>query len=598
MNEKTFFERFSGLLINTKDRYDLNDIHDSLIVWFGENCLSIDPNEIKGRIVKDKHAEGVDAVLIDEINYKLIFIQAKTVENFENTRKNFHENDLKLTFEGFRFLTRGDYKGKITPELENLIDEYHELDKTGTYKTSIIFLTLKKPPTDDKFVTNFKDDFRDVEVLFFDFDKLFDFYKNEYLTRTALPPGKISFTVLNTLLKKDKPYKSNVFTTKAEELAKIYNDYKERIFQQNVRYSLGMRTRSINKLIYDTAVNDSERPKFWYFNNGITIVCDEIKEATSGKVINLKNAQIINGAQTTYALFEAYQNGKLKDNVEILVKAIEASDKNFIENVTLFTNSQNAIRLRDLLSNLPIQINMQKILLDSYKYFYERKRGEFESLYPTPEAKIKLLGVDYKEKLISNENAAQAFLALYLNKPAQAKSEKGRIFMKDTGFYDDIFSPKDDILVEKFLLAWKLLKYVEIQRKKYSIDYNKAVRLTEKKEEDLTEGEIKEILKVYAFDFLFHSEYFVLNLFRDFLKENKFNIVREKASVLSVISEIDNNNMTIDSLYEEIIRELSRYMLKIKEKPDYYHNKFFKNDKSIALIRNHFNQKYSFVEII
>jgi len=598
MNENVFFDRFSGLLTNTKERYDLNDIHDSLIVWFCENYLSLDPNEVKERIVKDSHAEGVDAVLIDEINYRLIFIQAKTVNNFENTKNNFQENDLKLTLEGFRFLAKGDYKGKITPELENLIDEYHELDKTGNYKTAIIFLTLKKPPIDKKFITYFRNEFRDVEVLFFDFDKLFDFYKKDYLTRKASPPENISFTVLNTVLEKDNPYKSNVFTTKAEELAKVYNDYKERIFQQNVRYSLGMRTRSINRLIFETAKNNSESPNFWYFNNGITIVCDQIKKTTSGKVINLRNAQIINGAQTTYALFEAYQNGDLKNNVEIIVKAIEASDKIFIENVTLFTNSQNAIRLRDLLSNLPIQINIQKILLDSYKYFYERKRGEFDSLYPTPEAKRKLLGNGFKDKLISNENAAQAFLALYLNRPAQAKSEKGRIFMKDTGFYDDIFNSKDEILAEKLLLAWKLLKYIEGQKKKYGTDYYRAVRLAEKRSEDLTDDEKFEIVKIYRSDFLFHSEYFISNLFIDFLKENKFDIAKDKQSVLTVISKIDNDDDVIKHLYEKIISELSEYIYKLREKPDYYHNKFFKSEKSIALVRNYFNQKYTFVEII
>lgn len=414
-----------------------------------------------------------------------------------------------------------------------------------------------------------------------------------------MPPEKISFTVLNTLLKKDKPHKSNVFTTKAEEIAKIYNDYKERIFQQNVRYSLGMRAKSINRLILETAVNDNESDKFWYFNNGITIVCDEIKESTSGKVINLKNAQIINGAQTTYALFEAYQNGDLKDNVEVLIKAIEASDKKFIENVTLYTNSQNAIRLRDLLSNLQIQIHIQKILLDSYKYFYERKRGEFDSLYPTPEAKRKLLGDNYKEKLISNENAAQAFLALYLNKPAQAKSEKGRIFMKDSGFYDDIFSSKDELLTEKLLLAWKLLKYIEMHKKKYYSDYAKAVRLMEnKKAEDLTEDEKIKIARIYKLDFLFHSEYFMLNLFKDFLKENKLDITKEKTTILSTISKIDSNDEVLANIYKDITIELSEYIYKLRKRPDYYHNKFFKNEKSIALIRNHFNQKYSFIEII
>lgn len=359
-----------------------------------------------------------------------------------------------------------------------------------------------------------------------------------------------------------------------------------------------MRTRSINRLIFETAINEIESPKFWYFNNGITIVCDDIKESTSGKVINLKNAQIINGAQTTYALFEAYQNGILKENVEVVVKAIESDDKNFIENVTLFTNSQNAIRLRDLLSNLPIQVNIQKILLDSYKYFYERKRGEFESLCPTLEAKRNLLGDNYKEKLISNENAAQAFLALYLNKPAQAKSEKGRIFMKDTGFYDDIFSPKDEILAEKLLLAWKLLKYIEIQKKKYSYDYYKAVRLADKKSDELTEDEQREINRIYIFDFLFHSEYFILNLFKDFLKNRGHDITKEKSVILSLISKIDSNDELVEGLYKETTNELSEYINDLKKKPDYYHNKFFKNEKSIALVRNYFNQKYSFIDII
>jgi hypothetical protein len=135
-------------------------------------------------------------------------------------------------------------------------------------------------------------------------------------------------------------------------------------------------------------------------------------------VITLTDAQIINGAQTTYALIEAYKNGELKENVEVLIKMIETDDKNFLENVTLYTNSQNAIRLRDLCSNDEIQLKIQKILLDSYQYFYERKRGEFDSLYPTIDAKRKLLRDNFKVKVISNEKAAQSFLAMYLDKPA------------------------------------------------------------------------------------------------------------------------------------------------------------------------------------
>lgn len=581
MNKRDFFDRFTSLLENTKERYELENIHDALILWFGENCLSLDPEDVKERIVQDKHAEGIDAVLIDQQNYNLFFIQAKIAARFDDTENNFQENDIKLTLGGIEFLIKGDYKGKITPELENLIDEYHEFDRTGDYKTTVLFLALKKEPIDSKYIINFKRNFSKVGVDFRSFEWLFDFYVNKYLPMRAAPPKKISFEVLTNLLTKDSPNKSRVFTCKGKELAKIYNDHRDAIFQQNVRYSLGLRPKSINRQILETAIDTMRDVAFWYFNNGITIVCKAINEATSGKVINLDEAQIINGAQTTYALHEAYKNGMLKDNVEVLIKAIESNDRNFIESVTLYTNSQNAIRLRDLCSKDEIQTKIQKILLDSYKYFYERARGEFDSLYPTPNAKEKLLGRNYKSRIINNENAAQSFLAMYLNKPAQAKSEKGRIFMKDVaGFYDDIFKKNDDIIPEKFLMSWKLLKYIEMRKKEYKNRYKMA--------ESLPDDEKKEI---YKYDFLLHSEYFILNLFKDFLRNERFNIDSKKDDLLNVFNKIDANDTKILEYYEDIKNLLAKYIAIIRTQPSYYHNKFFKNEQSIALVKNSFNQE-------
>jgi len=587
MNKQDFFDRFKKVLENTKERYELDTLHDALIMWFGEHYLFLDPDDMKERIINDKHAEGVDAVLVDQINYKLLFIQAKTVENFYNTNKNLSETNVKSTLEGVRLLLKSAYKGKITPELENLIDEYHELDRTGDYKTIILFLHLNRKPVDDKFVHAFNKEFPNVIIYFYNFEWIFDFYTKKYLILKEAPPKKISFEILTDLLCKNTPNKSRVFTCKGKELAKIYNDYREKIFQQNVRYSLGLRSKSINRQILETAESKDKGISFWYFNNGITIICKKINETASGKVINLHEAQIINGAQTTYALYEAYKEGKLKDNVEVLVRVIETDNREFMENITLYTNSQNAIRLRDLCSNDEIQLKLQKILLNSYQYFYERKRGEFDSLYPTLEAKRNLLGVDYKVNIIGNENAAQAFLAMYLDKPAQAKSEKGRIFLKDrAGFYDDIFNRVDDLLAEKILMSWKLLKYVEKRKKEYSIKYKSA--------EDLSRKEKNEI---YKYDFLLHSEYFILNLFKDFLKNRELDI-DSRDDLLSISSKIDSNDSQLQKDYKNIIDMLARYVNDLKKQPKYYHTKFFKNEKSIGLTRNFFKQKYSFVEVI
>ncbi len=587
MNKHDIFDRLVRLLKNIKNKHDLDSIHDALIVWFGENYFLLDSEEVKDRIVTDSHAEGVDAFLIDRINYNLVFIQTKTVDSFDNTEKNFSENALKLTLEGVRFLLRGNYKGNITPELENLVDEYHELDRTGNYNTNIVFLTFSEKPVDDKFIINFQQEFPEIKVIFYVFDDLVDFYINKYLIMTAEPPENISFEVLTNLLSKDTPHKSRIFTCKGKELARIYNENRERIFQQNVRYSLRMKSKSINKQILETACDDIKSKSFWYFNNGITIICNKINETTSRKVISLKKAQIINGAQTTYALYEAYKNGNLKENVDVLIKAIEADDKDFIESVTLYTNSQNAIRLRDLCSNDEIQIKIQKILKDSYQYFYERKRGEFISLYSTIEAKKEFLGEDFKNKVIDNENSAQAILAMYLDKPAQAKSEKGRIFMKENaGFYDDIFTKNDDILTEKILMSWKLLKYIKMNKKEYKKKYKSITESSENADE------------IYKYDFLLHSEYFILNIFKDFLKDMGFDIFTKKDDLLKIILKIESNNNDMLKCYTIIKDTFAEYIDVIKKQPGYYHNKFFKNEKSIGLIRNYFNSKYNFVEII
>lgn len=586
MEETDFFDRFTKLLENTRDRYDLDTKHDALIAWFGEYCLGIDPDDVVERIIKDSHAEGIDSILIDRIDYKILFVQAKTADTFENTQKNFEENDLKLTFEGFRLLM-GDYKGKITPELENLVDEFHELDSTDTYKTEILFLALKKKPTDEKFVVNFRRDFGEVDVSFYDFDELHRVYENKYLSLRASPPEKISFEVLGKIVEKDTPYKSRVFTCKGRDIAKVYNDYKDRILDQDVRYSLGIKSKVINRQILQTAGDENRSMKFWYFNNGITIVCHEITQSASEKVINLKDAQIINGAQTTCALYEAFQAGELKDNVEVLVKAIESSEKDFIQSVTLYTNFQNPIKLRDLCSNDEIQIKIKKILFDSYRYYYDRKRGEFDSEYPTPEAKRNLLGPQYKTKVVNNENAAQAFLSMYLNKPAQSKNEKGRIFLKEAaGFYNDIFNEKDDILPEKLLLSWKLLKYIELYKKAYNRDYKAAIELPK-----------KESAEVYRCDFLLHSEYFILNILREFIVDSGINIISDRRDIINIINEIDNDVEKIKRFYVTIKDELESYISELRKDPKYYHNKFFKNETSIGLIRDFFNKKYKFVNV-
>jgi hypothetical protein len=108
---------------------------------------------------------------------------------------------------------------------------------------------------------------------------------------------------------------------------------------------------------------------FWYYNNGVTIVCDEAsRESSRGRdILRVTNPQVINGQQTTRAL--ANNVGKRVD-ASVLVRVIRvprssqsSSGNDFetlVSRIVASTNWQNAIRPSDLMSNDRRQIEIEQ----------------------------------------------------------------------------------------------------------------------------------------------------------------------------------------------------------------------------------------------
>ncbi|MEO0118776.1 MAG: AIPR family protein, partial [candidate division WOR-3 bacterium] len=153
---------------------------------------------------------------------------------------------------------------------------------------------------------------------------------------------------------------------------------KEEIFNENIRVYLRQSTK-INKQIYLTIKKTEDNHKFFFYNNGITAICDEFNYTpTDGPVVDLKNFQIVNGGQTIHSLYEAYKNG-LKENVKniyLLLRICEVKNREIGQAIARYTNTQNPVRSRDVMSNDPIQIKLQQEL-NRLGWWYERKKYEF-----------------------------------------------------------------------------------------------------------------------------------------------------------------------------------------------------------------------------
>ncbi len=128
-----------------------------------------------------------------------------------------------------------------------------------------------------------------------------------------------------------KAIKSTVCIVEGVGLAKIVEEYGERLFEENVRTFLGNKKtanrKSVNDEILRTCSDDTEAEYFWFYNNGVTVTCDSFTLMYSGNppFIKVDNIQIVNGCQTSMTLYQALKKGKLNDKTKVLFKVFATS---------------------------------------------------------------------------------------------------------------------------------------------------------------------------------------------------------------------------------------------------------------------------------
>jgi hypothetical protein len=307
-------------------------------------------------------------------------------------------------------------------------------------------------------------------------------------------------------------------------------DVQEDAFDQNVRVYLKQRSK-INRNIKKTALGD-ESFRFFYFNNGITITCDEYTFVKNQRnpVIELKNLQVVNGSQTIHALLEAFNEDDSRlAKMDVLCRIYETKNAALSTKIAEYTNSQNPVSSRDIRSIDFIQEKLDSEF-QALGYYYERKK----SLYADKP----------KNKRIDAEKAGQVLMSFFNELPGEAKNDKRLIFREE--YYDKVFS--DDITAEKVLLGVKLFDKIEEVKAK-------------------VKAEVASDKELYAAnEYLFHSSYYIL-------------YVIKKIAVAKAIPQQFSEYDRIVALYDcaiKIIKRLIEIEKSINKKGKYLDAEFFK----------------------
>jgi hypothetical protein len=226
-----------------------------------------------------------------------------------------------------------------------------------------------------------------------------------------------------------------VFSMTDLAVAGLFERAGSRLFARNVRGFLG--STEINRGMEATLTREPEY--FWYYNNGVTIVCDDAtQESSRGRnILRVTNPQVINGQQTTRTLARSVGKGP---RASVLVRVFRVprpphengnSFETLVSRIVSATNWQNAIRPSDLMSNDRRQIEIERQLRKLH-YLYLRKRmtkGEARRAAGTRHL-----------RLVKKEEIAQAVAGCELD-PSIVREGKERLF--EERWYTQIFPTAD-----------------------------------------------------------------------------------------------------------------------------------------------------------
>ncbi len=448
----------------SQDYYKNNYSNDGqrFVAWYMRNIHLLDQRQAKDAITDGTNDKQIDAVYIDEDEQKIYIVQGKyytggsidasAVREVISSWSQF--SDLALLQEN----ANSKLKSKIAEIATALEDDTYcvcfELITTSMFTESAmddINAFQKKLAEEDDVDSNYSTIFSPI-----DRQGLENAYNNvieqinPILTHTInLELGKYMVTELGAT-------KVIVAAMPLKDCIKMPGIKDGTLFQKNVRQSLGI-NNSVNKKIKKTINDPNKCRDFFFFHNGITAICNKIEECGQG-VFKLHGLNVVNGCQSLNTILSCSENVRKRDDAYVLFRFYEIPQRDRADSISINTNTQSAVKARDLRSNSKQVLKLKKAYEAKYTNgFFATKRGE-----AIPAEKD-------KQYCIELSSLGKSLTAWYMQRPNLSYGET-KIFDKyfNTLFKND-YLPEDvyalSFWMRKIMDAWTLENPLGLEEK-------------------------------------------------------------------------------------------------------------------------------------
>ena len=391
---------------------------------------------------------GVDGLHIGDVEegdfFVTVFQGKYKVKDLSGTA-NFPENGLRAALRTIEVLFDPHREVTLNPRIAPPIAEIRSLILDGYIPTVRLVLCnngARWVPQADTWVREAKRAYGEqLEVLHFNHDAIV----------RSLQRGPHIDTVLSLsggIVTEDLNFKRVLIgRIPVHELHRLFEEHGDRLLERNIRRYLGHANR-VNMDIRDTLLDRDKSPNFYFYNNGITVICDRFDFNAlqkSDHQVQLRNLQVINGGQTCKTIHQTLSgNGSCAAESSVLIRIYQLPDESreVVRDITRATNSQSPVDLRDLRSNDDMQRTLA-LGMEQLGSVYKRHQEEGGN----------------GPNVVTSSAAAESVLAVWRERPHQAKFRRGEHFGK---LYDLIFK---ELNAAQALIATRIYRMVERRRR-------------------------------------------------------------------------------------------------------------------------------------
>ena len=339
--------------------------------WVLDKFFYEDEELIEDKII-DYNDMGVDAYEIYEDTKELYLIQNKYYNDSSKLSAEYVKNDFLLR--PITALENGTYRKSV--EVQDFFSKYKNHDDFTVYLQ--IYVTNNNRCEDaEEYVKKFNTGHPKYRASIFYLDDIKEKYYGDIKQNKQNLEVHIHSVNKGTILnintddyKLENVLDAKYVFTPVSSIFRLYRDSIEKnypIFDMNIREYLG--NKGVNKKIYETLLDPEDRKNFFYYNNGITMICDKMSSVETrsfgnniNAVFNVKNPQIVNGCQTVNSIYEALKNvdpRELEQNYKdtfVMLKILQINRENEYEeilykNIVTYNNSQNSIDEKTFVAN-------------------------------------------------------------------------------------------------------------------------------------------------------------------------------------------------------------------------------------------------------